>query len=164
VKVQYDKNVAPTPAGIFAVLTNEDFLRGYAAAGAIDSDSDVHHADGVTTTRVSRTLPTDKMPAVARRFVGSTIVVVELVTWSMVRPETWHGDAAVDIAVSGRDARFRGRTSIEPGKPGTRYSLNGDVVIKVPLVGGTVEKLAADALLRAVDAQVLAAADFAAGN
>ena len=122
----------------------------------------MHHGDGVTTTRVSRTLPTAKMPAVARRFVGPTIDLVEIVAWSMVSPQTWHGDAAADIAVSGRDARFRGRAAIEPAAPGARYSLSGDVVIKVPLVGGTVEKLAADALVRAVNAQLLAAAEHAA--
>ncbi len=162
-KVQYDKDVLADPTGIFSVLTNEDFLRGYASAGAVEFDVDVHHADGVTTTRVCRTLPTAMMPAVARRFVGSHIEVVELVSWSRVRPETWHGDAAVDIAVSGRDARFRGRTALEPATGGARYSLTGDVVIKLPLVGGTVERLAADALLKAVDAQVLAAAEHAGG-
>jgi hypothetical protein len=163
VKVQYDKNVPADPTGIFGMMTNEEFLRGYAAAGAVKFDVDVHHADGVTTTRVSRTLPTARMPAVARRFVGPTIDLVEIVAWSMMRADTWHGDAAVDIAVSGRDARFRGRAAIEPGQPGTRYTLAGDVVIKLPLVGGTVEKLAADALLKAVDAQLLAAAQHAAG-
>jgi hypothetical protein len=163
VKVQYDKNVPAEPAGVFGMMTKEEFQRGYAAAGAVEFDVDVHHGDGVTTTRVSRTLPTAKMPAVARRFVGPTIDLVEIVAWSMMSPETWHGDAAVDIMVSGRDARFRGRAAIEPGQPGTRYSLTGDVVIKVPLVGGTVEKLAADALLKAVNAQLLAAAEHAAG-
>jgi uncharacterized protein DUF2505 len=162
VKVQYDKNVPAAPAALFGLLTNEEFLRGYASAGAVSFDVGVHSADGVTTTRVSRTLPTDKMPSVARRFVGSTIQVVEIIAWLQVSAATWHGDAAVDIAVSGRDARFRGRAVLEPAGAGARYFLSGDVVIKVPLVGGTVEKLAADALLKAVDAQVLAAADHAA--
>lgn len=161
-KVQYDKNVPAAPARLFAILTNEEFLRGYASAGAVAYDVDVHHADGVTTTRINRTLPTDRMPAVARRFVGRTIDLVEIMAWSSTAPDTWHGDAAVDIAVSGRDARFRGRAAIEGAAAGTRYALTGNVVIKVPLVGGTVEKLAADALLRAVDGQVLAAAEHAA--
>jgi hypothetical protein len=162
VKVQYDKSVPAAPDALFGVLTNEEFLRGYASAGAVSFDVGVHAADGVTTTRVSRTLPTAKMPAVARRFVGTTLEVVEIISWSQVSPGTWHGDAAVDIAVSGRDARFRGRTALEPAGTGARYSLTGEVVIKVPLVGGTVEKLAADALLKAVDAQVSAAAGLAA--
>ena len=162
-KVHYDKNVPADPAGLFGMLTNEEFLRGYAATGAVEFDVNIHRGDGVTTTRVSRTLPTAKMPSIARRFVGPTIDLVEIVTWSMVSEQTWHGDAAADIAVSGRDARFRGRTAIEPAGPGTRYSLAGDVVIKVPLVGGAVEKLAADALLKAVNAQVLAAAEHAVG-
>lgn len=160
-KVQYDKNLPAAPAAVFGVLTDEEFLRGYASSGALSFDVDVHCADGVTTTRVSRTLPTAKMPAVARRFVGSTIEVVEIIAWSQVAAATWHGDAAVDIAVSGRDARFRGRTSLEAAGTGARYSLTGEVVIKVPLVGGTVEKLAADALLKAVEAQLHAAADRA---
>jgi hypothetical protein len=163
VKLQYDKNVSADPAGLFAMMTNEEFLRGYASAGAVDFDVNVHRGDGVTTTKVSRTLPTAKMPSIARRFVGPTIDLVEIVAWSLVSDETWHGDAAADIAVSGRDARFRGRAAIEPTGPGTRYSLAGDVVIKVPLVGGAVEKLAVDALLKAVNAQVLAAAEHAAG-
>jgi hypothetical protein len=161
VKVQHDKTVPAAPAALFGVLTNEEFLRGYASAGAIAFDVDVHHADAVTTTRVSRTLPTAKMPSVARRFVGSSIEVVEIIAWSQTGPATWHGDAAVDIAVSGRDARFRGRSALDPAGDGARYSLTGDVVIKLPLVGGTVEKLASDALLKAVDAQVLAAAKHA---
>ena len=156
-KVNYDQTVTAAPADIFSVLTDESFLGSYASAAALEYDVDVHHGDGVTTTRVSRVLPTAGMPSVARRFVGPTLEVVEIVTWCAAGERTWHGDAAVDIAVHGRDARFRGRTAVQPWEDSARYTLSGVVTIKVPLVGSTVERLAADALVKAASAQITAA-------
>lgn len=152
------------PAALVGVLTDQQFLETYAARTGSQRYSVAVHRSGegateVTTSRVDRTFATSSMPPVVRRLVGAELDVVEIVAWAAAGQSTWHGDVAVDIDVAGRDATFRGRAVLSGDATSTSYALRGEVRIKLPLVGGTIEKLAADMIQRAILRQLDLAAE-----
>src|SRR6476659_6500885 len=68
---------------VAAVLVNEDFQRHVSqlVGGELESfkvDGDV--AGAFSTTSV-RTLPTTRLPEIARKFVGDSLTVTQLETW-----------------------------------------------------------------------------------
>ena len=142
------------PAGVeavFAVLTDPEFLREYAYK--TESREVAVSARG-GTTRVRRVMPTDAVPPFAKPFLGNEVPVQEVVTWQPPdADESRSADLAVDAAVGSRQARLRGRLLLEPTGSGSRLLAEGDVRVKVPLVGAKLAPLVEQVLRGALRVQ-----------
>ena len=129
---------------VHAVLTDPEFLREYAYK--TESRQVSVSADGATT-RVRRVMPTDAVPPFAKPFLGGEVPVSEVVTWGPRADDgSRSGDLAVDAAVGSRQARLRGTVRLEPSGSGCRLLADGDLRVKVPLVGAKLAPLVAQVL------------------
>ena len=132
------------PAGVeevHAVLTDPGFLRGYAAATE-SREVQVEVAPDGSSTQVRRVLPTDAVPAFAKPFLGDEVPVQESVAWRPPDADgSRYGDLVVEAAVASRQAGLRGTVRLLPEGPGCRLVAEGDVSVKVPLVGGKLAPL-----------------------
>ncbi len=139
----------PAPVDrIMSVLTDEAFLSAYAQeVGALTHRVWVEREDGSVRTRLAMTVPTTGVPAVLKRLVTPTIDLLEVRTWAFPGdPDRRHGLLAVDASARGRDAKVRGRLLLEPGggDAATRFGVDGEAKVKVPLVGDLAAELVRD--------------------
>lgn len=102
--------------------------------------------DGGILVEVSRKLP-DGVPGFLERFLPKDGRVTETFDWSApagdgTRRGTWRAD------IAGAPARLGGTMRLEPTAAGSRYTIDGDVKVSVPLVGGRAEGFIGDMVVR----------------
>ena len=93
--------------------------------------------DGGLLLAVSRELP-GGVPGFLERFLPKDGRVVETFEWQPpggdgTRRGTWKAD------IPGAPAKLGGAMRLEPTDSGSRYTIEGDVKVSVPLVGGKAE-------------------------
>lgn len=124
---------------VLALLTSEQWVATKAERfgdGALLLERE-ERADGGVHLTVSRQLP-DGVPGFLQRFLPADGRVVETFDWAPpagdgTRRGTWKAD------IPGAPARLGGTTALEPTATGSRYTIEGDVKVSVPLVGGKAE-------------------------
>jgi len=103
----------------------------------------------VVTTR--RTLPTDDLPDVAKKFAGPVLILDEVQDWGPAGPDgARHG--TVTLRIDGVPVALTGTLDLTPSAKGATQEVRADLKAKVPLIGGTIEKAAAPAILAGIDA------------
>jgi hypothetical protein len=114
-------------------------------------------AGGGVTLVVSRELPAG-VPGFLERFLPQDGRVTQTDTWGPAEGGTRSGTWRVEIP--GAPAKLGGTMRLEPTPSGSRYVIDGDVTVKVPLVGGKAEGFIAGLVekLAAKEADVLRSA------
>ena len=102
---------------------------------------------GVLLT-VSRQLPSGG-PGVLERFLPRDGRVLQTDEWEPAADGVRRGSWQVTIA--GAPATLGGTMLLEPLPTGCRYTIAGQVSVRVPLVGGKAERLVADLVARLAD-------------
>lgn len=113
------------------------------ALGAQDVRSE-HEDDpeGRLVVTTTLTMPTDRVPDVARPFVGSSITVRETQRWQAPGSDGSRIGTML-LEVVGTPARVTGDMRLGPAGPdASRIDINGQLVANVPLVGRRLERAA----------------------
>lgn len=130
---------------VVALMANPDFLSDVAEqSGAISHDVRVVGA----TTHMEMSL---EAPADVARFVGKTIHVTQELTWG---PPAADGvrQGTVDIAVAGMPIKISASAVLSPtGVDSSVATYEGDLNVRIPLVGKKVESLVAPSINDAYD-------------
>jgi hypothetical protein len=123
---------------VFAVLSDESWAERKNAA-LRDGSRVVRREqtpDGGVTLVVSRELPAG-VPGFLERLLPKEGRVTQTDAWGpdagATRAGTWHVD------MPGTPARLGGTMRLEPDGAGSRYVVDGEIEVKVPLVGGKAE-------------------------
>ena len=132
------------PQAVMRMYADPQYAQIRAAAlGAQDVHSE-HDGDpegdlAVTTTL---TMATDRVPDVARPFVGSSITVRETQRWQAPGSDGSRTGTML-LEVVGTPARVTGDMRLLPARPeASRIEIDGQLVAKVPLVGRRLERAA----------------------
>lgn len=124
-----------TTAQVVDLFRNPDFITDVAQhAGA--QDHDVSVADGITRLRMA--LPT---PDNVSTFVGKTADISLVFKWDATTEQQWQGK--VDVSVKGLPVSVDAKGFLQPSADGAVADYEGDLSVKIPLVGGKVEKMVA---------------------
>ena len=147
--IHYEATYAAVVQRVFDVLTDEVFLDAYAReVGALAHQVGVERSAEQVRTRVSMTVPTAGVPAVFKRLVTATIDLTEVRTWpAEAADDRRHGTLAVDASARNREAKVRAALVLEPGRSDasvTRFGVDGDVNVNVPLLGEPAAALVKD--------------------
>ncbi len=120
-------------------------------------------ADAFTVTTAIQ-MPTDRIPDLLRRFVGATVTIRETQTWQAPAADgSRHGSIAFEVA--GAPARMTGDVALTAeGETGSRMSIDGELVAKVPLLGRKIEQAALPYVSQVLALEERSAADYAAGS
>ena len=141
---------------VFDVLTSESFAACQAARFGDDSRivRREETADGGVTVVVSRQLPAG-IPGFLQKLLPKDGRVVETHVWGPDEGGSRRGTWKADIA--GAPATLGGTMSLTGTPTGTRHVIEGEVQVKVPLVGGKAESFIAEMVqkLAAKEAQLL---------
>lgn len=139
---------------VAAVFANEDFQRHTSelVGGTLESfkvDGDVA---GVFTTTSVRTLPTTRLPEVARKFVGESLTVTQLETWEAPAADgSRQSSISLKIAGAPLDVSAVQRLIADGGN--TRVELEGSVTSSVPFLGGKIADAAEPMVGKALNIQ-----------
>lgn len=130
------------PDHVYAMVTDKAFRDDVCeATGAVSWSVEVDNSpDGAeygAAVTVRRVLPAD-VPEMMKRLVGETIEVVQTEQWESADGDSRRAEVLVEIA--DQPARMIGTAVIEPAGDGASLTLEGDVKVAVPMLGGRLEK------------------------
>lgn len=139
---------------VTAVFVNEDFLRhtselvgGTLESFAVDGDT----AGAFSTTTV-RTIPTNRMPDLARKFVGESLKVTQLENWDAPAADGSRlSNITLKVAGAPLDVSAVQRLVADGGS--TRIELEGTVTSSVPFLGGKIADAAEPMVGKALNIQ-----------
>lgn len=139
---------------VTAVFVNEDFLRhtselvgGTLESFAVDGDT----AGAFSTTTV-RTIPTTRMPDMARKFVGESLTVTQLDSWDAPAADGSRLSTIV-LKVSGAPLDVNAVQRLVADGGSTRIELEGTVTSSVPFLGGKIAEAAEPMVGKALNIQ-----------
>jgi uncharacterized protein YndB with AHSA1/START domain len=120
------------PAFREEVLARQRVLRG-----SVEIDGDVVRIEQVRSAR--------DVPSFARKFVGDEIVIVQTETW------TSPTSADVGLAIPGKPGEASGTMTLTESGGTTTESIDLDLSVRIPLVGGKIEAMIAGMFRDALD-------------
>lgn len=137
-----------------AMLLEEDFRKAVAVAQRAKR-STVEISGGSVRFEVVQSA--DGIPSFAKKFVGDEIVIDQ--------HETWEGDSAdVHVAIPGKPGEMKGTATLRSQGEGTVETVDLTVKVSIPLVGGKIEGLIGDMLVKALKAENRAGREWLAAH
>lgn len=131
-------------AQVLAKFATAGFLQAkYAGQGATNIALLDQSRDGDTTRfTFSRDVPVQvDVPAFARSLVPATITLIQTDTWNAATRT-----GRLDIEFKGMPVKLRCDMRLEDRAGGAHHTLDFDIQVNVPLIGGKLEKLLAEDL------------------
>ncbi|MDF9717132.1 DUF2505 domain-containing protein [Nocardioides sp. ChNu-153] len=130
-------------ADVRAMLLDEAFRRSVAAEQRALRSTVSVTGDVV---RFETVQPAAGIPSFAKKFVGDEIVVVQ--------DEKWGATAAdIHVTIPGKPGDMTGTATLRETGTGTTETVDLQVKVSIPLVGGKIEGLIADLLVKALKAE-----------
>jgi hypothetical protein len=142
---------------VYAVITGDGWAGQKAEAFDDEARTEsrtVAPGDAVTLV-MSRGLP-DGIPGFLQKFLPAGGRARQTESWGPAeggaRRGTWQGE------IPGAPAKVGGTMALEPTESGTRYRIQGEVKVSIPLVGGKAESFIAEMIgkLTTAEAELLA--------
>jgi hypothetical protein len=135
-------------ADVYAMLTDTGFReRSARATGVVSADVSVEESGGGHVVTVDQVQPTDGVPSFARKFAGETTRAVQKETWSSPTR------AELSVQTPGRPTEIRGTLTLEESGGTTTKTFDGEVKVKVPIIGGKLEALMAELVTQGMDTE-----------
>lgn len=108
-------------------------------------------AAAFTLTTV-RSLPTDRAPEIARKFVGQTVEVTQVESWSAPAADGSR-DATLKVTVGSLPVSVAGSESLRASAEGSALGLEATVSSSIPFVGGKIAAAAEPFISKALALQ-----------
>ncbi len=157
-KFTHEIRYAAGADAVRAMLADEAFREKVCeASGALRWSATVSEADQGMVVQVDRVMPADGIPSFATKFVGSEIEVVQ--------KETWTGPTRADLEVTipGKPGHMRGTITLAERGGETVETIEGDIKVSIPILGGKLEALIGDLLASALRSEARVGRDWLAG-
>lgn len=160
--ISHSHDFHASPDAVSALFAEESFARARSdASGADRADAIV---DGTPATGFSvsirQSMPAASIPAEFRTFVGSALDVRYTEVWDPATADARTGTFAVEIV--GTPGHASGALRLDPDGDVTRFTVDGDVSVRVPLVGPMIERAIASAVVKALRDELATADEWLA--
>ena len=147
------------PADVLAMLADPKFReRVCEAMHAVRIDVRIDGAPDSMAVVVDQTQPANGIPSFAKKFVGEQIQIVQR--------EQWKGGSGADLKVEipGKPGALDGSIALAEQDGGTVETVQGDITVKIPMLGGKLEALIGDLLASALRAEERVGKAWLAGD
>ena len=144
-ELRYD---GATPEQVYAMLADPDFREAVCAYQGFTERTVTITPVGVgMTVRVDQYRSADEVPSFAKKLVGAKI--------NILQEETWHSptSAALSVTIPGKPGEMRGTIAVTGDDSGVTETVDVQVKVNLPLVGGKLEDFISGMLLRALKAE-----------
>ncbi|HEY8703021.1 MAG TPA: DUF2505 domain-containing protein [Arthrobacter sp.] len=143
-----------TVGSVSAVFADEDFQRHTSelVGGTLESFAVAGDTGGAFSTTSVRTLPTTRLPEIARKFVGESLTVTQVENWDAPAADgSRQSNITLKIAGAPIDVTAVQRLMAEGAS--TRIELEGNVTSSVPFLGGKIAEAAEPMVAKALNIQ-----------
>lgn len=142
-RISHDLTYDAPIEDVRAMLLDEEFRRTVATEQrALRSTVDIQG----TKVHLETIQPAAGIPSFAKKFVGDEIVIDQR--------ETWTGDQAdVHVTIPGKPGDMKGTATLKSVDGGTVETVDLEIKVSIPLVGGKIEGLIGDLLVKALKAE-----------
>jgi Protein of unknown function (DUF2505) len=137
-----------TAADVFGMLTDVAYRNAVSAYQKVsDFFCEITPKGDGAEVEIEQAHSTDRIPSAAKRFLGEEI--------RFRQRETWSGPAAavVHVTVPGKPGDMKGTFALLHNGSDVVQQIDLNVSVSIPLVGGKIEDMIADFILRVFDAQ-----------
>lgn len=147
-KLRHDLVYDAPPQAVFDMLSDPAFREAVCTAmGVVSADVTLERTGSGFTLVVDQEQRTDDLPSFARTFAGETTRAVQREAWADSTGGT------VRIEAPGKPTTVTGTVTLRAEGSGTREVVELDVKVKVPLLGGKLEKLMSEKITAGLDAE-----------
>ncbi len=144
VKVRLEHDYAADVETVYALISDPGFIeRKYVAIGGRDVAVDRSEADGGGCEVVTKRTISVDLPGFAKKVLTPSQTAIQVERWE---PATSSGERVCRYTVDaqGAPSRIEGVHRLVPTGSGCHHTIDIDAKINIPLIGGRLEKLAAD--------------------
>ncbi len=154
-EISYDA----TLADVFAMLSDPSFRRASAdAMGVISADVTITANGEGISVHIDQVQPTEGIPGFAKRFAGETTRAVQ--TEERDSP----AGGTISIETPGKPTSIKGTLALNESGDRTTETLEAEVKVKVPLIGGKLESLMAELVSSGMDKEQVAGVAWLEGQ
>jgi hypothetical protein len=147
------------PDQVFEMLADPAFREAACAAqDVISADVELTRTGNGFSLTVDQQQRTDDLPSFARAFAGDSTQAIQREEWA----DTTGG--TLKIEAPGKPSEIAGTITLRPEGSRTVEIVELDVRIKVPLIGGKLEKLLADKVRSGMDSEHAVGVAWLAGE
>ena len=138
---------------VFGLISSLEFrTHSCEVQGSLEQDVDVTEAGGVVTVTIKRTMPSD-MPDFVKKLTGDKVKVVQKEVWQ-APDASGVRHAVVSVDIIGQPAQMKGKAALIPEGDSTKFDIDGDVKVAIPLIGRKIEPEVVKAISASLDAEV----------
>lgn len=146
---QHEVTYDATAAEVFAMLADPAFRQRSARVAMDARNVEVQitpaaAGEGMKVV-VDQEQPTSGVPGFAKKFIGETTRAVQTEEWSSAR------NATITIDTPGRPFSLHGTLLLTESGNRTTETMQAEIKVRVPLIGGRLEKLMADMVSAGMD-------------
>lgn len=133
---------------VFSVIAGEESLRErLAAVGGTEATLVSHEkSDGGIRYTLRQGIAAEKLPGLIRKVHSGDLIVQREQAWKQRDDGTVRGTGKA--AVSGVPGAISVDTVLSPAGHGTRLAVDGQVKVSIPLIGGKLEQLIAEQVVK----------------
>ena len=154
-KVKVELAYDASPDEVYAMLTDPAFREEACKhMRVLRASATVAESGDATVVTIDQVQPAKGLPSFATKLVGDEIRIVQEETWTEGR----HAD--VHVTIPGKPGEMVGTAVLEESGGGTVEKVDLEVRVRIPLVAGKIEKLVADMLRKALEAENEAGRDY----
>ena len=135
-------------------FANEGFLRSVSerVGGSLVSVTVDGDTAGAFVLTAVRTLPTDRLPDIAKKFVGTTLTVTQKENWAAPAADGSR-EASIELSVGGVPLKVNAVQRLVAVAEGTRVDVDGKVSSSIPFLGDKIAKQAEPMIGKALTIQ-----------
>lgn len=157
------RSAHPADAVYAATVDHDQLIARLAELGGHGAELLDHsaNADGAQY-RLRHGLAADELPAMARTFLPSDLVIERTETWQREGAGRYRGD--VEVSIPGTPGKVGGRQTLADADGGSELVMNGHVEVPVPFIGGKIEDIIVEQVERLVAAETNFTQQWLAAN
>jgi uncharacterized protein YndB with AHSA1/START domain len=147
-KFRHELSYDAPPERVFAMLADPAFREASCAAmDVISADVRLERDGEGFTLTIDQQQDTQDLPAFARTFAGESTQAIQREVWRDAASGT------LTIEAPGKPTSVSGTIRLEPRGAGTTEVVELEIKVKVPLVGGKLERLMAEKVAAGMDVE-----------
>ncbi len=148
-----------TPDEVFAMLSDPAFREKVCAAqGVVSADVRLTPSGGGFDLVMDQVQNTAGLPAIAKKIAGDTTAITLKESWKDA------SGGSLEIIAPGKPTSAAGTIRLASSGTGTTETVELDVKVKVPLIGGKLESLMGDNIKNGMDVEHTVGAAWLAGE
>lgn len=147
-RLQHDLAYDAPMAEVVAMLADPAFREEVCTyQRVLRSEVTVEFVDGRTEVNIDQMHGGGSIPSFAKRFVGDEINIVQHESWTTAT------EGSIHVAIPGKPGEMSGTLGLSESAGTTTERVDLTIRVGIPLVGGKIESLIFDLLLKALKAE-----------